>query len=185
MIRPLKSKDLKNFIYYCQKRDSYGDFYITKDNKRYFLTDATVAKQVFNECMKWNNKCYVKEDCGEIKAVLLVVGYKDKSERKYIKVLSDNQTDFQDLINYLSWQKLNALFIKVNIKNRHFIKFNVKTKAYKPAYILRKNGFEIIKVREDKNEVLLKKEDKPYGTYKHSSKYNVNRKRADSRYIKD
>lgn len=172
MIRPLKSKDLTNFIFCCQKRDSFNDFYVTKNNKRLFLSDVKVAKQVFNECMKWGNKCYVKEDKGLITAILLVVGYKNKSARKYVKVLARKQNDFNDLFNYLKSMKLKDLFMKVYIKNNHFVRQDKRlindptARGYKPVYILRRTGFEIIKVRE--NEVLLKKEDRSYGSYKHN-----------------
>jgi len=181
MIRPLKSKDLKNFIYYCKECNNHDDFYITKDNKRYFLNNATIARQVFYECIKWNNKCYVKDEEGVIKGIILVVGYKDKYPRKYVKILAQNKRDFQDLFNYLDWQKLKDLFIKVNINNSHFVKFNRKYKTYKPAYILRKTGFRIIKIREDKKEILLKKEERRYGFNKHSRQRNNNNSGLNSR----
>jgi len=160
MIRPIKSKDLKNFVYYCQNRDSYSDFYVTKDNKRLFLNNIAIAKQVFTNCLKYNNKCFIKEENNEIKAVLLIIGYKDKFPRKYIKVLSRSKHDFQDLFAYLQWQNLKDLFIKVRNTNKNFVKYDEKTKRYKPSYILRKSGFSIIAVRD--REVLLKKENKIY-----------------------
>ena len=160
MLRQLKSKDQSNFIYYCQNKDN--DFYITKDNKRFYLTDIKIAKQVFNDCLKHNDKCFVKEEHDVIKAIMLIVGYKDKFPRKYIKVLSKNKKNFEDLFSYLQWQNLKDLFIKVKIYNKNFVKYDEKIKRYKPSYILRKNGFSIIAVREKDREVLLKKSDRHY-----------------------
>ena len=156
MIRPIISKDSKNFIYFCQNRDPFSDFYITKNNKRLYLTDLKIAKQVFNECLKRGNKAFIKEESGLIKAILLIVGYCDKSERKYIKVLSKNKQDFQDLFSYLQWQDLKNLFIKSRNNNKNFVKYDEKINRYKPSYILRKSGFSIIAVRD--REILLKRE---------------------------
>lgn len=164
MIRQITSKDLTKFIYYCQTRDSFSDFYITKNNKRLFLTDINVAKMVFTDCLKHGEKCFIKEDKNEIKALFLILGYKDKFERKYIKVLAKDKKDFEDLFSYLQWQNFKNLFIKVKTSNKNFVKYDEKIKRYKPSYILRKNGFEIIAVRD--NEVLLKREDANRGYYK-------------------
>jgi hypothetical protein len=161
MIRLLKNKDLKNFIYYCQNRDNYSDFYITKNNKRIFLNNPIVAKKVFNDCIKRGEKCYVKEEGNEIKALLLIIGYKEKDERKYLKILTQSKNDVKDLFSYLIWQKLPSnIFIKVHKKNINFGRFDEKTKRYNLSYAVRKAGFRVIAVRE--REVLLKKEEYRY-----------------------
>jgi len=163
MIRPLQSKDLSNFIYFCQYRDQFSDFYVTKNNRRLFLNNAKVATQVFNDCLKSGDKCYIKEDNGDISAVLLVIGYKDKMDRKYVKMLTKNQDDCRDLFRFLQWQRLSNLFIKSRKNNIQFVKYdeqlkdNKYTKGYKPSYFARKTGFRIIVVRD--KEILLKKEE--------------------------
>ena len=101
MIRQLKSKDLKNFIYFCQNRDQFSDFYITKNNKRLFLNNPKVATQVFNDCLKSGDKCFVKEENDHISAILLIIGYKDKFNRKYVKMLTKKQDDCRDLFRFL------------------------------------------------------------------------------------
>jgi hypothetical protein len=170
MLRTAKPKDLKNFVYYCQHRDSYSDFYVTKNNKRLYLTNIDVAKEVFIDCMKYGNKCYIKEENNEIKAVMIIIGFKDKFPRKYIKVLSKSKDDFKDLFAYLQWQELKDLFIKVRNTNKNFVKYDEKIKRYKPSYILRKSGFQVIAVRD--REVLLKKEDNNRGYRKYNNKRN-------------
>lgn len=158
MIRQLKSRDEKNFIYFCQKRDCYSDFYVTKDNRRIFLNDAIVAKKTFNDCIKHSDKCYIKEEDGSIVAILLIVGYKDKDERKYLKVLSSNKKDVKDLFSFLIWQNLPSnIFVKIHKNNINFGKYDEKANRFNLEYPLRKSGFRVIAIRE--REVLLKKED--------------------------
>lgn len=166
MIRTLNRKDLSNFIYFCQTRDKYSDFYVTKNNKRLFLSNANIAKKVFYDCLKHNEKCFIKEDNDCISAVLLITGYKDRFDRKYVKILTTSKDDYRDLLRYLQWQKLSNLFIKSRKDNTNFIKYNERlkdnpiTKGYKPAYFIRRSGFKIIAVRD--KEVLLKKEEYRY-----------------------
>lgn len=161
MIRPLQSKDLQNFIYFCQNRDS--DFYITKNNRRLYLTNIKVAKSVFLDCLKHNDKCYIKEDNNLITAIMLITGFKDKFDRKYLKILAKHKDDSRDLFRYLQWQQLKNLFIKSKKDNTNFVKYderlkdNPYTKGYKPSYFARKSGFQIIAVRD--KEILLKKEE--------------------------
>ena len=170
MIRPISSKDLKNFIYFCQTRDKFSDFYITKNEKRYFLNDIKIAKQVFNDCLKGREKVFIKEENNEILGVLLVWGYKDKSPRKYVKLFCKNQNDYKDLFQYLQWQELKDLFIKSHKNNINFIKLDNNTKIYKPNYFAKKAGFQIIAVRE--REILLKQGDNYRGSYKFSNRRN-------------
>jgi len=158
MIRPVNNKDLKNFIYYCQYRDPYSDFYITKNNKRLFLNNINTANRVFNDCLRYNEKCFIKEENNQIKAVLLIVGYKEKSERKYLKVLAKSKNDTKDLFAYLIWQNLPSnVFIKARKNNINLVKYDERTKRYKPSYAVRRAGFRVIAVRE--KEILLKKEE--------------------------
>lgn len=157
MLRQINPKDKKNFIHFCQFRDPYSDFFITKDNKRLFLNNINNAQIAFNDCIKRGNKCYIKEENNEIKAVLLVVGFTDKFERKFIKVLAKSKRDILDLFNFLQWQDLNNLFMKVKVSNTNFIRYDERNKCYKPSYPLRKNGFSVISIRN--REALLKKEE--------------------------
>lgn len=155
MLRQLKSSDKSNFIYFCQYRDPYSDFYITKDNRRLYLTDHANAEIAFNDCLKYGNKCFIKEEKNEIKAVLLVVGFKDKFDKKYIKVLAKSKRDVIDLFTILQWQDLTNLYMKVKVKNTNFIKYDERNKCYKPSYVLRKNGFSIVSIKD--REAFLKK----------------------------
>lgn len=164
MIRPLKKSDLKNFLCFCQKRDS--DFYITKDNKRLYLNNIKIAKKVFNDCLKYSDKCFIKEYNNEMLAILLITGYIDHFDRKYVKLLTSSKDDCRDLFRYLQWEQLSNLFIKSRKNNINFVKYDEKTKMYKPSYFARRIGFKIIAVRE--KEILLKKEEYKREYNKHS-----------------
>jgi len=165
MIRPLKQTDLSNFINFCQIKDS--DFYITRNNRRLYLNDLSVAKSVFNDCLKHGDKCYIKEDNNQIVAIMLITGYKDGFDRKYLKLLVKSKNDCRDLFRYLQWQKLKNLFIKSRKNNTNFVRYderlknNPRTQGFKASYLARKTGFEIIVVRD--KEILLKKEEYRHG----------------------
>ena len=153
MIRRITSKDENNFISYCQRRDTYSDFYITKDRKRLFLNNTLNAKTAFNDALKHGNKAFIFEEGGEIKGLFLVVGYKDDFNRKYVKFFVDNKKVFADLCKFLKWQNLKNLHIKVKIDNDYFID-KLRDAKFRPTYPLYRNRFEIKAIYD--NEVLLK-----------------------------
>ncbi len=155
MIRPLQAGDLKNFIHFCQFRDS--DFYVTKNNHRLFLNNLTVAKSIFNDCLKHGDKCFIKESNGHITGIILITGFKDDFDRKYLKLLVKSKDDCRDLFRYLQWQGVKNLFIKSKKSNTNFVKYDERNNRYKPSYFARKTGFQIIAVRD--KEILLKKEE--------------------------
>lgn len=117
MIRSLKQKDFVNFIHFCSKRDKFSDFYITQDTKRLFLNNEKIAKKVFNDCLKNGDKSFIYEEDGLIKGVLLVVGYADKQEKKYIKVFADDNRILDGLFKMLLWKVNSDLYLKVRKDN--------------------------------------------------------------------
>lgn len=172
MLRPLKSKDLKNFIYFCSQRDIYSDFYITEKNKRLFLNNYKIAKKVFNDCLKGREKCFIKEENDIIEGILLIVGYKDKSPRKYLKILSNSEKTTRHLFSYLDWKQLKNVFIKAHNKNKNLVKFDSNQKKFKPSYYARKAGFKIIAERE--KEILLMFDENQLFFKRFKSKDNKN-----------
>ncbi|MCH7525143.1 MAG: hypothetical protein IIC74_09065 [Bacteroidetes bacterium] len=151
----MQSKDLKNFIYFCEKRDS--DFHITKENKRFYLNNTIVAKQVFNDCLKNGEKCFIKKTNDQIVAIMLITGFKDHFDRKYLKLLVTSKDDCRDLFRYLPWANLKNLFIKSRKDNKNFVRYDERNNRYKPTYFARRVGFRIIAVRD--SEILLKMEE--------------------------
>lgn len=117
MIRPLIKKDFSNFIYFCSTRDKYSDFYVTKDNQRLFLNNQKVAEKVFKNCLKAGDKSFVYEENGIIKGVLLIVGYADKFDRKYIKVMASEEKVLSALFKMLVWKVDTDLYFKIRKDN--------------------------------------------------------------------
>lgn len=177
MIRKINSKDKLNFLDFCNIKDRYKDFYITKDNKRLFLTDIKVCNRVFNDCLKRNDKCLIKEEDGIFKGILIVNGYADKFPRKYIKIYShDNQTS-NDLVKTIVQDFPTDLYIK--IKNYNPVsEILLGTKIYN--IILKKNstnsfqgyGFRLIG-RRGKEFLLCRK---------YNEKFDYSKKRI---YVKE
>lgn len=122
MIRPLKLKDLNNFVLFCSQRDKFSDFYITKDNQRLFLNDSKIAEKVCRDCVKHGDKSFIFEEDNMIKGVLLVVGYADKHERKYIKVFAHEERIVTALFKMLAWTIDSDLYLKIR-KDNPIIKY--------------------------------------------------------------
>jgi hypothetical protein len=145
MIRKLNPTDELNFVDYCQKRDKFSDFYVLKNHHRVFLTDIKVAKLVFTDIIRRGDKCWIVEKSADFSGILLITGYANKSNRKYIKILSDTRKDTNSLINFA----LNDIRIDLfcQLKQNNYI-----------YPVLKKYGFsEISKI---KNEIIMCR--KPY-----------------------
>jgi len=117
MIRHLISKDLINFVDFCSTRDKCSDFYVTKDNQRLFLNNRQIAEKVFNDCLKRGDKSFIFEEDGMIKGALLIVGYADKHDRKYIKVFAHEERIITALFKMLAWTIDCDLYLKIRKDN--------------------------------------------------------------------
>lgn len=116
-------------------KDKYKDFYITKNNKRIFLTDGTNHKKLFS-CLKQGDKIIFNEN-----GLLLIIGYSDKSPRKYIKVLAKNNKTIRNLLRVLFWE---------NIKTDLYVKLKKDNNAIK---VFEKHGWKFFGSRGE--EILL------------------------------
>lgn len=177
MIRKLKMSDRLNFLDFCSQREKYSDFYITKDNKRLFLSDLKTCNKVFNDCLKRNDKCLIKEKDGSIDGLLLINGYADKHYRKYMKLYSYDKQTIDDLIKTITWTFPTDLYVKVKNENP-ILEVLLGTRIYN--LIFKKNsrdsfigyGFRLIG-RRGKEALLCRK---------YNFKYDYSKKR---RYVKE
>jgi hypothetical protein len=99
--------DVYDFI--MRNKDIYNDFYITIDKNRVFLNNLKLIKKVLKrqEIYIIGNK--------QIEGLLLI--YKEKGYRPYIKILCDNKRA-GDLFKYISWNfRDKELFLKVKKQN--------------------------------------------------------------------
>lgn len=115
MIRPIAEKDFFSFVEFCTIK--YPDFYITKNNQRLFLDSSDIVKQVFNSCIKHGDKGFILEDKMQILGTIIVSGYADKFERKYIKLAAKNSSIARDLLRYFVWNHKTECFLKIKKDN--------------------------------------------------------------------
>lgn len=147
MIRRLSSGDLNNFVTFCQLRDIYSDFFIVKNNKRQFLTDISIAKEVYHNCLKHGDKAWIFEEEGLIHGALIITGYSDKFPKKYIKILGRTKKILDDLLRLFAWTVTDECYLRVYKRNPILQVLERYNKKYK-------YGFELVEIKN--NIVLLK-----------------------------
>lgn len=127
MIRRLKPKDRIDFIDYCLRQRN-SDFYVTKNNNRLFLNNPKVCEKVYNDIMKRGDLCYVLDD-GQIRGLLMIVGYADKAPRKYIKIATDSDKIADNLLRSLNWYFKKEVYLKIK-KHSSLCRIAKKYKFY-------------------------------------------------------
>lgn len=106
--------------------DLWGDFYLTKNNIRLFIRDNS---HILFDALKKGDKIIFGE-----KAIGVITGFSDKANRKYLKVLFQDEKQADKILKVLNW----------NIKYDVFIKI----KKYNPLKrVLQRNGFRFFKGR--------------------------------------
>ena len=85
--------------------DTYGDFYVTKNNLRLFIKDNM---DVLLDCLKKGDKIAF-DDSG----VAIVTGYSDNSPRKYLKILTNDLKDVDALLKIVYWNVKEDLYCKI------------------------------------------------------------------------
>lgn len=113
--------------------DIFGDFYITRSNLRLFIKENT---HLLYELLQKGDKIAYSEEEG----IALIIGWSDKSPRKYLKVLARNDKTADKLIKIVNWRIKEELYVKVK-KNNPLLK------------ILQKNNFRFLGDRG--KEILL------------------------------
>jgi hypothetical protein len=106
MIKNLNYKDkISVYEFILRTKDNFEDFYITTNKSRVFLKDLKLVEKL----LKYQTLVALEES-GEIKALLLI--YKEKGFRPYIKILSEKNDYVYDLMKWLNWNYNCELFIK-------------------------------------------------------------------------
>ena len=93
------------YEFILRTKDSYEDFYITTNKARVFLKNIKLIEKI----LKYQDVVAIEES-GEIKALLLI--YKEKGFRPYVKILAENNNYVYDLMKWLNWNYNCELFIK-------------------------------------------------------------------------
>lgn len=112
-----KKQSLFNNLFDLILKHSNIDFYLTKNNIRYYMVDQQNLKLFLNEIIL----SYVIEEKGDYDGfigVLKSIGGGKK--RYYIKLIAKNFKIAQQLLNVLLWNFDADLYIKIN-KNSTFV----------------------------------------------------------------
>jgi hypothetical protein len=122
----------------CDTVDLMGEFYLTKDNVRIYLRDNP---EILLSCLNKGDKWVYDEE--SLKGMGFVTGWSDKSPRKYVKLLTNDEKLADKLLKVISWNVKSELYAKLK-KNNKLIK------------IFNKNGYQF---RGDRgSEILLCKQ---------------------------
>lgn len=89
--------------------DTYGDFYLTKNNLRLFIKDNF---DILLDCLKKGDKIAFDE-----RGMAIVTGYSDNSPRKYLKILAKDLKDVDNLLKIVYWNSKTDLYCKVKNNN--------------------------------------------------------------------
>jgi len=111
MIERLNKRNMMDVYEFVQKiKDRFEDFYITCENQRLFLTDFKLITKILEK-----QEIYSVYDKG-VKGLMII--FKEKGFRPYIKILSENRKAESALIKYLMMNfSEQDLYIKVKKEN--------------------------------------------------------------------
>ena len=141
MIQRLKSKHISDIFYFVNEtRDKYEDFYITKNRDRVFIKDRKVIEKIIKY-----QEVYGIYDKG-LQGIIVI--YKEKGFRPYLKILCKKNYYIYSLLKYLFWNFEGEVFIKVK-KSSPIAKIASRFRS------ARKIGFQFMGNRG--NEILLRK----------------------------
>jgi hypothetical protein len=111
MILRLSEKDFLDVLLFSQAGyDRYKDFYITSERERNFLQDEKSVRSLLKK-----QACYgITEK--DLKGMLII--YKEKGFRPYIKILAQNIKIENDLLKFLFWNYGHEdLYMKIKKEN--------------------------------------------------------------------
>jgi len=90
--------------------DEYRDFYITKSNFRLFIKEN---EHLLFEALQRGDKIVFEEG----KGIAFITGWSDKSPRKYLKILAEDNDSANRLLKVLLWNVKEDLYIKIKKTN--------------------------------------------------------------------
>lgn len=93
----------------CDLVDTWGDFYITRNNLRLFIIDNF---DLLVDSLKKGDKIAFDEH-----GVAVIIGYSDNSPRKYLKILTKDLKNIDALLKIVFWNTKEDLYCKVKNTN--------------------------------------------------------------------
>lgn len=103
----LSKKEKNNLTIILQELpDDYRDFYITKDNCRYFVKEN--VNLLFSN-LKKGDKILFEND-----VIAIITGYSDNAKRKYLNILGNKEEKINKILANIDWNIKEDIYIKVN-----------------------------------------------------------------------
>ncbi len=102
-----EEKAIINILY--EINDVFGDFYITKDNQRLYIREN--KEFLFRDLERGDYIAYNERGMG------IVVGFAEKTERKFLKMLAKDNKIANELMLILLSEVKDEIYIKVKKNN--------------------------------------------------------------------
>lgn len=90
--------------------NKFNDFYLTKNNKRIFFNNDLY---LLFKCIKKGDKIVYSSEEG----ILLLTGFSDKANRKYLKILTKSNHSLERLLQVFFWNYNKELWVKIKKYN--------------------------------------------------------------------
>ena len=151
-VEKLNPRNTKNYIWLLNfiEENFDWDFYITEQNKRYYITDISSLKKLF----KNSTDIYTSEDeIGYSGLILLWKSFGGDKKRYYVKLIAKDREIARNLLTALVWNNNSEIFAKLRkdspyidvLKQRGFkfrggrgVQILLKRKKYKPKPVIQK-----------------------------------------------
>jgi hypothetical protein len=104
-----KKEEAQIYSLLTEVSDVYGDAYITRQNLRLYIRENF---DLLKTCLKQGDKIAMDE-----KSIAVVIGFSDKSPRKYLKILVQDLEDVPALVKTIYWHIKEDLFCKLKNNN--------------------------------------------------------------------
>lgn len=144
-IRRLTKKSYCDILELVNNSKDFSNFYLTKNNKRIYIRNQILIKQILNDVSKWNEVLWGYYNNDKLVAIALIIGFREKT-RRYLRVLYQRESFYilNNLVKFLYYNRAPETFAKINKGNRLLVS------------VLKKNRFYFKGSRG--NEVLLKRD---------------------------
>lgn len=158
MVEDLKPKHLLGLTEFV-KENKDTDFYVTENNSRVIIEDATSLKKL----LKQSNSVRIIEERGDVLGIILLWKSIGNVTRYYVKLNAINEDIADRLLTVLIWNERKELYTKIK-KTSKFVK------------VFKNKGFDFLGDRGQ--EILLKNNNKYRKT---DDKHNQQNQESDTR----
>ena len=110
LVNFLKKKKHLISLWSFLKTHVHPDFYLTKDNRRLFITQLKDFKQLLSQ----SNNVFVHDDVGEINGIVMIwAGSGGDTKRRYVKINASDARVADRLLTVLLWHTNTDLYVKI------------------------------------------------------------------------